>query len=132
KTATFSFRKAFLVIFLLPALLILATTYGLQKARPVVAPSDDLRNYGTDVCHGNFDKQCIRGDRDQPPTVLMFGDSHAAMLNSFVDVVGAYEGWAANVVTSSSCSPVFGYDETVLAVWAHEPCGALKDFVANH
>src|SRR5690606_4621861 len=82
--------------------------------------------------HGNFDKQCIRGDRDQPPTVLMFGDSHAAMLNSFVDVVGAYEGWAANVVTSSSCSPVFGYDETVLAVWAHEPCGALKDFVANH
>lgn len=132
KTATFSFRKAFLAVFLVPALLILATTYGLQKVRPVVAPSDELRNYGTDVCHGSFDKQCIRGDREQSPTVLMFGDSHAAMLNSFVDVVGTHEGWAANVVTSSSCSPVFGYDETVLAVWAHEPCSALKDFVANH
>src|SRR5690606_8442717 len=106
-------------------------TYGMQKLRPVVQLDEEFRTYGTDVCHGDFEKQCIRGDRNQSPTVLMFGDSHAAMLNSFIDVVGEHEGWAANVVTGSSCSPVFDYDETVLPGWAQAPCSALKDYVAN-
>src|SRR5690606_26077957 len=88
KTATFTFRKAFLGVFLAPALLILAATYGLQKARPVILLDAELRSYGADVCHGNFDKQCIRGDKSKQPTILMTGDSHAAMLNSFIDVVG--------------------------------------------
>lgn len=132
KTAVFSFRKAFLGVFLLPALLILGTTYGLQKVRPVMKPDADLSNYGTDVCHGSFDKQCVRGDRDKAPTVLMTGDSHAAMLNSFIDVIGRHEGWSADVVTGSSCSPVFGLDETGLASWAHQPCNDLKQFVVKN
>src|SRR5690606_5753391 len=125
-----TFRKAFIGVFVVPALLILATTYGMQKLRPVVQLDEEFRTYGTDVCHGNFAKQCIRGDRNQSPTVLMFGDSHAAMLNSFIDVVGEHEGWAASLVSSAGCSPVFNFDHTILPASAHVPCRALKEYVA--
>ncbi|TFL14232.1 acyltransferase [Pusillimonas caeni] len=131
KAASLSFRSAFFGAFLTPALLIIAATYGLQQVRPIATLDMELRNYGTDVCHGRFDKQCVRGDRSKSPTVLMTGDSHAAMLNSFIDVVGRYEGWSANVLTGSSCSPVFDFDETVLRSWAHKPCNDLKDLVAK-
>lgn len=131
KTATLRFRTAFVGVFLLPALSILAVTYGLQKARPSLAFEPEFSSYGTDVCHGNFDKRCVRGDLAKVPSVLVTGDSHAAMLNSFIDVVGRNEGWSAEVITASSCSPVFGYDEMVLADWAHEPCRALQEFVVN-
>src|SRR5690606_30760036 len=132
KSVRLSFRHAFFGMFLMPALLIIALTYGAQAARPVVNPSVELSSYGRNVCHCNFDKHCIRGDSTKKPTILMIGDSHAAMLNSFIDVVGLHEGWAANVVTASSCSPVFGFDETVLPQWAHKPCRALKAFVVEN
>lgn len=132
KAAALNFRKAFAGVFLLPALLIVATTYGIQKIRPIESLDAELTNYDADVCHGNFDKQCVRGDRTKRPTILMTGDSHAAMLNSFIDVIGQHEGWSANVVTASSCSPVFDYNERVLSDWAHAPCSALKDYVASN
>lgn len=131
KTAALSFHNAFLGVFLVPAILILAVTYGLQHIRPVVKLSTQLATYGTDVCHGNFDEKCVRGDEAKNPTVLVTGDSHAAMLNSFIDVVGHHEGWSADVMTASSCSPVFDLDETVLPDWAREPCNRLKSFVVD-
>lgn len=126
------FRTAAAAIFLAPALLLSGASWAAQALRPVVAAAPDLATYGTDVCHGNFTMQCVRGDRLRAPTVLMTGDSHAAMLNSFIDVVGRHEGWSAQVVTASSCSPVFGYDEKVLPDWAQAPCVALKNYVARN
>jgi len=132
KKAALGFRKAFLIVFLFPAFLIIGFTYIVPQIRPSASYEVEFRSYGPDVCHGNFDKQCVRGDTSKPPTILMTGDSHAAMLNSFIDVVGRHERWSAEIVTASSCSPVFGLDETVLPRWAHKPCSDLKDFVAQN
>jgi hypothetical protein len=126
------FRTAAAGLFLVPALLVSGVTWAAQEWRPVMPISPGLATYGTDVCHGNFDEQCVRGDRFRQPTVLMTGDSHAAMLNSFIDAVGRHEGWSAQVVTASSCSPVFGYDEKVLPDWAQAPCVALKAYLREN
>jgi len=126
----FSFGNAFGLNYLAPALAVLLLCGFANKA--LVAgkkPDIELTRYGTDVCHGNFAKQCLRGDRQAvPPVVLMTGDSHAAQYNSFIDVVGEKERWSAWVVTASSCSPVFGYDQKVLPRWAQAPCSRLKTY----
>lgn len=131
KNLRLSFPKAFLGLFMLPAALLVGTTY-LAKYRSTDTYPAELISYGQDVCHGNFDQHCVRGAVGLAPTVLVTGDSHAASLNSFIDVVGRHEGWSANVFSAGSCSPVFGLDETVLAGWAHEPCNALKRYVHDN
>lgn len=132
KAVSLTFAQALIGVFVIPSACIVAVTYGLQKMRPIVAMDTELASYGEDVCHGSFDKRCVRGDIARQPTVLVIGDSHAAALNEFIDVVGKHEGWSAQVLTASSCSPVFGYDEMALPAWAHEPCKKLKDFVRQN
>ncbi|MCX5591602.1 acyltransferase family protein [Alcaligenes endophyticus] len=129
KGAKLSLGKAFICMFLIPAALVYVVAEKLEASRPVTPKSLELANYGTDVCHGVDSGQCVRGDRNLSPTVLVTGDSHAAMFNSFIDVVGKHEGWAAVVRTGSSCSPVFGFNETLLPVSAQQPCADLKEFV---
>ncbi|MGB3837194.1 acyltransferase family protein [Castellaniella sp.] len=132
KSLAVTFPRAFLGIFLIPAALLAACTYWVQAVRPVTPQPAELTSYGTDVCHGNFSKRCVRGAPGKQPTVLVIGDSHAAALNEFIDVVGRHEGWAARVLTASSCSPMFGYDEKVLPSWAQKPCVDLKAYVSDH
>lgn len=129
-----SFTRAFSWFYVLPVSGILAFLYS-----PLIPSSEATRqdltltSYGTDVCHGNFDKQCVRGDPAKPVRVLVTGDSHAAALNAFMDVVGRSEGWSARVLTGSSCSPVFQFDEKVLPRFAWKPCDQLKHYVqANY
>lgn len=128
KTATIGFGRAFFGVFLAPALLMVAITYGLESARPPLKLDSELTSYGRDLCHGSLDKSCERGDPEKGATILMVGDSHAAALNSFIDVVGRHEGWAADVVTGSGCSPVFGFDHNILPNYARKPCSDLKDY----
>ncbi len=132
KSLHMTFSKACLGFFLVPATILTACTYLSEGARPITSLPAELTSYGTDVCHGNFSMRCIRGAPGKQPTVLVIGDSHAAALNEFMDVVGRHEGWAARILTASSCSPMFGYDEKVLPSWAQLPCSALKSYVANH
>lgn len=132
KGARLSLGKAVVGIFLIPAVLIFVLADQLGKSRSITPRSPDLASYGTDVCHGVDNRRCVRGADNLAPTVLVTGDSHAAMLNSFVDVVGKQEGWAALVRTGSSCSPVFGFNETLLRKWAQAPCNDLKEFVEQN
>lgn len=132
KSVAVSFNKAFLSMFVLPAMALAGATYGLQWLRPIQPLPAELSTYGSDVCHGNFDQRCVRGDPTKAPTVLVIGDSHAAALNEFIDEVGRHEEWSARVLTASGCSPVFGYDEMALPAFAQQPCGALKTYVADH
>ncbi|VVE20359.1 O-acetyltransferase OatA [Pandoraea eparura] len=128
-----SFGRAFAVFYAAPGVLLMAACVITPKWLDTSAPAIELASYGEDVCHGTFDKQCIRGMREATPTVLVTGDSHAASLNAFIDAVGAHEGWAAQVLSASSCSPVFGYDENTLPDFARQPCAALKRYVqANY
>lgn len=127
------FPKAFTAFYLVPSLLLAAICmWGTRQVPPSVT-DPELISYGKDVCHGNLTQRCDRGEIGASPTVLVFGDSHAAALNSFVDVLGKREGWAAKVVTGSSCSPVFDFDETALPDFARAPCAQLKTYVrANY
>ena len=127
-----SFRAAAIKIYIIPSILLLACCIAGSKYWFGPALPQDLLTYGHETCHGNFEKNCIRGSPGVAPTVLVFGDSHAAALNSFMDVVGAKEGWSATVVTGSSCSPVFRFDVNVLPEFARQPCVNLKTFVEEH
>ncbi len=129
-----SFAHAFSWFYLLPVAGMMAFFNSPMVQSPSAAGSDlALISYGSDVCHGNFDKHCLRGDPAKPARVLVTGDSHAASLNAFVDVVGRSEGWSARVLTGSSCSPVFGFSEQVLPPFARIRCNELKQYVlANY
>jgi len=133
KKRPMGFLTAFSSLYLVPSLLLAGVClWGIRHATsPALAP--EIASYGQDVCHGNLTKRCDRGATDVAPTVLVFGDSHAAALNSFFDVLGKREGWAAKVVTGSSCSPVFDFDENALPDFARAPCVQLKTYVrANY
>lgn len=137
KRAAMTFASATIFAFAIPSILILS--FSVFESKKIAArPKDEFltnkrfTTYGIDVCHGNFEMNCVRGDFQKTPKVLMFGDSHAAALNSFIDVVGKSEHWSAKVVTASSCSPVFGFDEMALPDWARQPCINLKQYVSQN
>ncbi|NUN06098.1 MAG: acyltransferase [Bdellovibrio sp.] len=132
RAADWTFNRAFLGAFLLPAIFILILTWVLQKVGSAEVPAPELLSYGEDVCHGRIQSRCLRGAPSVKPSVLVTGDSHAAMLNEFIDIIGKHEGWAANVVTASSCSPVFGLDVSRIPLTVRQPCRELIDYVRNH
>jgi peptidoglycan/LPS O-acetylase OafA/YrhL len=132
KKGVTSFRMAFLGIYALPSAALLLICFLGSRQADQVHIDTALTTYGTDVCHGTFARHCVRGDLTKKPTVLVIGDSHAAALNSFIDVVGRKEGWSALVVTGSSCSPVFDFDAMVLPDFAQKPCQDLVRFVRQN
>ncbi|GAB6192091.1 hypothetical protein JCM39068_18400 [Desulfocastanea catecholica] len=75
-----------------------------------------------DICHGKMNGTCLRGiDRDDT-SILVLGDSHAAMLNHFFDAVGEELGITARVITGSSCVTIPGFDYQRIAKWAQDSC----------
>lgn len=74
-------------------------------------PDYQKLGWHTDICNNGEQYDCIKGDRNKLVTVLAVGDSHTAHYNSFYDIVGNHEGWAAHVISTSSCP--FLYDSAV-------------------
>lgn len=62
----------------------------------------------TNICNDGERHNCIKGDRTKPVSVLAIGDSHTAHYNSFYDIIGKHEGWAAYVVSVSGCGFYLG------------------------
>ena len=65
---------------------------------------------------------CLRGDPQGSTEILLLGDSHAAQLNSFADVVGKAINARIRVITASSCIPVDGFDRERIAEWSRQAC----------
>ncbi|WJM98954.1 acyltransferase family protein [Pseudomonas defluvii] len=82
------------------------------------------------ICHGTVVGDCKRGDPLGKHTVLVLGDSHAAQLNYFFDVVGAKNAIDFRVISASSCVPITGFDVERLPEWARKSCLSQVD-VAN-
>lgn len=78
------------------------------------------------ICHGQIRGDCQRGAARGAIEVLLFGDSHAAQLNLFMDAVGQAHGVRATVLSASSCMPLPGFEDRLLAHWAVEPCQAMQ------
>lgn len=121
-------KKTILYIYILPTLLLLlvkiSTPHFAFKTK--IFESKDLNNYGEDICHADFHKNCHKGSSTKP-VLLVTGDSHAAHLNDFFDVVGKLQNWSSYVVTSDSCSPVLDFDEDVISTEkARQSCKTLK------
>lgn len=128
----FSFKFTFISMYLAPATLL----FVLIKVSPLVVfesqvyRDQKLSSYGEDVCHGSFDKTCFRGADNTAPSLLVIGDSHAAHLNSFFATLGKEQGWSSLVITGSSCSPVFDFNEFIIAdKKTRESCTQLKELV---
>ncbi|MBU0665008.1 MAG: acyltransferase [Proteobacteria bacterium] len=84
------------------------------------------------ICHGKINGTCLRGiDRDDT-SILVLGDSHAAMLNYFFDAVGEELGITARVITASSCVTIPGFDYQRIPKWAQDPCKQQIAIVENY
>lgn len=87
------------------------------------------------ICHGKIVEDCLRGDLGEKPSVLVLGDSHAAQLNIFIDVVGKQEKFAARVITASSCVPIPGFDVGRIPDYARADCysqiAALAPYIVD-
>lgn len=78
---------------------------------------------GEKICHGKMIGDCLRGDRSsESDPVLVLGDSHAAQLNLFFDVVGNKNGQRFRVITGSSCITITGFDVDRLPEYARTDC----------
>ncbi|WP_157966810.1 acyltransferase family protein [Pseudomonas sichuanensis] len=76
------------------------------------------------ICHGQIIGDCVRGAQDAPQEILVIGDSHAAQLNLFADVVGRYINARMRVISASSCIPLHGFDIRSVPQNAVAPCEA--------
>ncbi len=74
------------------------------------------------VCHGYIVGDCIRGDRSSDRMLLLLGDSHAAQLNLFADVVGKAVHAQIRVISASGCVNIDGFDVERISEWARASC----------
>lgn len=116
-TAPRSFGLAALVL-LLPA-----SAAKLNSNFPAPLPSQFTRYAPQDeICHGQIFGDCHRGRRTGTNEVLVLGDSHAAQLNYFFDVVGEINGFGARIITASSCVTIPGFDVERIPESAQASC----------
>ena len=72
-----SFAQSVIWVYAVP-MLVLAITPFLAMKLPFMEQYDRMglaRSYTS--CHNNTDKQCVWGDTDKQPELLILGDSHA-------------------------------------------------------
>lgn len=105
------------------AIIVIAASH---QANTRIAPQlpEALTQYApaSQICHGQVVNDCVRGDSQASRTVLMIGDSHAAQLNYFADVVGNALPAKFKVLTASSCVPIPGFDTERLQEWSRKDC----------
>lgn len=127
RKTTFKFSKALGVFFVIPTLALLMSLYVAQVALEKEDNPTFTKYGGDEICHGREVGDCRRGMLDRPARILVFGDSHAAHLNYFVDTLGKLNGWSAVVRSASSCGPAFGFDVNYLPQFSRNECAKLLE-----
>ncbi|MGE7957145.1 acyltransferase family protein [Pseudomonas sp. NPDC089530] len=74
------------------------------------------------ICHSQIVGECIRGDHQASKEILLLGDSHAAQLNYFADVVGESLHARIRVITASNCVPIEGFDKERIPEYSRVDC----------
>jgi len=97
---------------------------GIVNPRLVEPLPSDLTRYADSsvICHGKIVGDCILGEREASRTIMMLGDSHAAQLNAFADVVGKALHAKIRVISASGCVNIPGFDVDRIAEWARTAC----------
>ena len=105
----FTTKKFIGVIAAYFALLIPAAGY-LLTAKPAAYEANLYTVDESKICADTLTKtDCAVGAENQSSKVLLMGDSHAAHLTPFIDIVGKQEGFAADIISSNSCGVAFGF-----------------------
>lgn len=85
------------------------------------------------ICHGKVVGECLRGwagfSTQQP--VLVLGDSHAAQLNLFFDVIGKETGKTYRVISASSCVTIPGFDLERIPEYSQKDCRRSLDLAQS-
>jgi hypothetical protein len=76
------------------------------------------------ICHGVILDDCLRGEDGASVKILLIGDSHAAHLNDFAEILGAELGIVFEVISASSCVPIANFDVEHLRENARPDCAA--------
>ena len=125
-----SFAQSVTWVYAVP-MLVLAITPFLAMKLPFMEQYDRMglaRSYTS--CHNNTDKQCIWGDTDKQPELLILGDSHADQYKTFFDTVGKKEKWSATMVTADSCAYVEDYAAPIFK--QNASCRAVYEYAKEH
>ncbi len=105
----FTTKKFIRVIAAYFALLIPAAGY-LLTAKPAAYETNLYTVDESKICADTLTKtDCAVGAENQSSKVLLMGDSHAAHLTPFIDMVGKQESFAADIISSNSCGVAFGF-----------------------
>lgn len=98
----------------------LSTTLNSSIVKPL--PKIYTQVSPKDNCHGKIIGDCTRGDKESDARLLLIGDSHAAHLNHFFDVVGKKNNQAVKIITASGCVTIPQENVNYLPKWARQPC----------
>lgn len=104
-----------------------ATSQSVAKVNYAYTPERlpvEYRRYAEldTICHGQLVDDCLAGSVESDKKVLVLGDSHAAMLNHFFDVLGRELDVSTRVITASSCVTIPGFDYERISEWAQRAC----------
>lgn len=90
----------------------------------VTAPAVNLTRYAppNEICHGKIVGDCVRGNKNIEPQVMLIGDSHAAQLNLSFDAIADSSYLSIKVVTASTCVTIPGFDVERIPKWARQRC----------
>lgn len=125
-----SFAQSVLWIYALPMLILGAGSFFAMRL-PFMAQYDRLGLTRSNTsCHNNTGKQCLWGDTEKQPELLVLGDSHADHYKTFFDAVGKKEKWSATMVSADACAYVEGYASRVFQNWA--ACRAVYRYAEEH
>ncbi len=83
------------------------------------------------ICHGKIVANCIQGNKAAPTHTIVIGDSHAAQLNLFFNQFGLAHNISFEVLTSSSCLPIDGFNLEKSHDWAKESCKKQTEYIKN-
>ena len=57
-----------------------------------------------ELCHDNYENNCVKGVQSEKQDALLIGDSHAGHYTHFIDAIALHQGWSAYAVTGSGCN----------------------------
>lgn len=111
------------------ALSVVLVFKSLSKLNELVSPVQlpvEYQRYAdpSKICHGAIIGDCFQGDLNSNKDILVLGDSHAAMLNSYFDQLGKTVGFKAKIITASSCVTIPDFDYYRIDEWSRAACVA--------
>lgn len=74
-----------------------------------------------EICHSQIIPSCL-DISNKKENILVIGDSHAGQLNLYFDFLSRNSHYNFNVISSSSCIPIHGFNVQQLPTWSQQPC----------